>query len=639
MNKISTLLLFAILFAANNLFAQPTITNSIFPKVGTVINSIELDENAIDEGASGAEVTWDYSNIDLSGESHTTTIVDASSTPFASEFPDATIAQTDEGGYSYYSYTQNQWIRYGTGADGVLEKLTDTHIMLETPISYGTSYSDTFAGTTTSGGNSVTRSGTESYEADAYGTLITPAGTFTNVLRLKITQIVEDSFMGGKITTELTTYTWIKEGIEYGLMTMTYVKITTEAAGQLFTQESQNGEYTDHQGGGGDEKPSTPSNLYPNNPEMEVDLPITLEWDESTIPMIEKKDKDKIQEDITYEIEVSQDENFTGIINIAETLTTNSYTIDDIQEGTYHWRVRAINGEQASDWSESGGFTVASAQSELPAPMLISPADMATGLSTTSINFEWSAVENADQYNIQIDEDINFGSPENEFTSENTWNSGDLIIPENTTFYWRVHAWNDETQTQSEWSEVFSFTTAGASGNPPATPTNLMPEDEAINVLLSPTLEWEDADDADYWSIQISDDENFSNLIVDDNTNANGYSLNFDLEELTMYYWRVRAVNNDGESDWTETYSFTTEQTASVIESINDSKYSVYPNPAFSSIGIKNIELGTKYVILDIEGVEVMNGLYNGNINISRISSGTYFIIFNDKVTTKFIKE
>jgi hypothetical protein len=87
------------------------------------------------------------------------------------------------------------------------------------PATYNSTLNDNFSGlaTITFGPATVNiyRSGTYSYLVDAYGTLITPAATYPNTLRVKIHQYITDSmvYSGVPLPTQLvhnisTTYFW-----------------------------------------------------------------------------------------------------------------------------------------------------------------------------------------------------------------------------------------------------------------------------------------------------------------------------------------------------------------------------------------------------------------------------------------------
>lgn len=73
-----------------------------------------------------------------------------------------------------------------------------------------------------------------------------------------------------------------------------------------------------------------------------------------------------------------------------------------------------------------------------------------------------------------------------------------------------------------------------------------------------PTFEWEALIDAQEYRLEVSTDENFSNIIIDVVTDELSYTSESPLENNTSYYWRVTAINNCGPGVPSVTYEFTT---------------------------------------------------------------------------------
>ncbi|HPO64163.1 MAG TPA: fibronectin type III domain-containing protein, partial [Candidatus Kapabacteria bacterium] len=88
------------------------------------------------------------------------------------------------------------------------------------------------------------------------------------------------------------------------------------------------------------------------------------------------------------------------------------------------------------------------------------------------------------------------------------------------------------------------------------------PENQSYNLSTNPTFDWNDQDDNNYYSIQISSDPNFSNIIINENyIPVSEYNLpeGFNFDFNTTYYWRVYGINNNYVDYWSSTWSFTTE--------------------------------------------------------------------------------
>jgi len=185
-------LLSALLFAGTAALprqagAQPTIDQSNFaPSPG---ESFVLNASAwMDPGASGADVTWDFSALVIDS-TFTYAYVDPASTPMTDSFPTATVAHAEGGGYAYRSFdaTGGYYLGYHMGGTSPVVDYQDPELTFQFPCTYGTQWvDDLFADYLP--GPAWYYAGSINAEADGHGTLILPYGTFTNVLRLHLTR-------------------------------------------------------------------------------------------------------------------------------------------------------------------------------------------------------------------------------------------------------------------------------------------------------------------------------------------------------------------------------------------------------------------------------------------------------------------
>jgi len=92
----------------------------------------------------------------------------------------------------------------------------------------------------------------------------------------------------------------------------------------------------------------------------------------------------------------------------------------------------------------------------------------------------------------------------------------------------------------------------------PLAPDLSSPQNGATNVDTALALRWRPVTKAESYSLQLSADPNFTDTIV----NVQGLSDTtyqvIELDRDTQYFWRVRAQNAGGISDWSETRTFTT---------------------------------------------------------------------------------
>ena len=88
-------------------------------------------------------------------------------------------------------------------------------------------------------------------------------------------------------------------------------------------------------------------------------------------------------------------------------------------------------------------------------------------------------------------------------------------------------------------------------------PSIIFPANNADYIVVNPTLDWDNVNNADGYDLQVSTMPNFiQNTIEETNITNTNFPLN-DLSSVTKYYWRVRAYNENQTSQWT-TAVFTT---------------------------------------------------------------------------------
>ncbi len=195
MKKVVTLFASALL-SISGLKAQPILDNTVFPIIGDSVNYISLsDGQSVLPGITGSNVTWDFSNLNLTGSNFLVTYMDPSSTGNSSLFPEANIAKYYSANQiEYYNKTIDSLYFYGDATTGVgLRYYHNPRLNLKVPFNFGESFSDDFATNFINGsGFSVTRTGTVQSTFDGYGTLVLPNITIPNCMRIKTARYVHD---------------------------------------------------------------------------------------------------------------------------------------------------------------------------------------------------------------------------------------------------------------------------------------------------------------------------------------------------------------------------------------------------------------------------------------------------------------
>lgn len=225
------------------LVAQPTISSSINGGAGDVFNYIDVQTEGFDPGAAGANVTWDFSDIIESGAEYGYTLVDVASTPDGGDFPGSNLA-ADNGAdtYGYFKVTANEFTNYGASTSTSIVFYENPEEIFIYPMSFGTTNTDDFYSEFFSGIPFV-RSGSVTMEVDAYGTLILPSGTYTDVLRVKVKEdyMDEADLLPTPIIYDFTNYYWLKTGVKGPLFQ--YFDLITDGG---FPFESQQAAYAEN---------------------------------------------------------------------------------------------------------------------------------------------------------------------------------------------------------------------------------------------------------------------------------------------------------------------------------------------------------------------------------------------------------
>jgi|SRR6218665_460535 len=145
-------------------------------------------------GSAGAGQTWNFGS--LTGTTGTpATVVTVASTPYAATFSGTSNIAINQGGgnYSFQKTSSTAYQNYGTVAGGTVINYSNPEDYVHYPFTYNNSFVDYWAATFTSGGYNFFRRGHTTVTADAYGTLTTPMGTFSNVTRVHFVQDYQDS--------------------------------------------------------------------------------------------------------------------------------------------------------------------------------------------------------------------------------------------------------------------------------------------------------------------------------------------------------------------------------------------------------------------------------------------------------------
>lgn len=199
--------------------AQPTLTNQNLPNDGdsyTVYTNTNLSAGST-PGASGANVTWDFSTMN-SGTSNMLTYSSASSP----DYPNANIEFTTQGTSTYFDVLNDAYTYYGFYNANATSEFSDGQDQIRVPMSYNDNYTDPFSGVYDAFGQTFDRTGSLDVTYDGYGTLSTPQGTYNNVIRIRIARTSTDEMNGQTMSNNVDSiYFWYNEFTGHPIMTYT----------------------------------------------------------------------------------------------------------------------------------------------------------------------------------------------------------------------------------------------------------------------------------------------------------------------------------------------------------------------------------------------------------------------------------
>ena len=295
----------------------------------------------------------------------------------------------------------------------------------------------------------------------------------------------------------------------------------------------------------------------------------------------------------------------------------------------YYWKVRyyakTVTHPQYTiyyDWSATREFTTCN----IPAtPTLHLPNSSATVSQPVTIT--WSAINTADEYNIQITETPGFSSNvvDEVVGSANYSATG---LEDGTQYYWRVRAGNECGWGYFSLDRV--FTTECTVPDPPIL---LLPADGAMDVSQPVTWDWSDVSEATKYHIEIdNDNSDFNSVVVYNDSRIFSYLTYGGLMDATDYWWRVRSGNDCGWGDWSDPRVFTTDQQTDVQEIASDELPDQfllsqnYPNPFNPTTDIR-FELPRGSLVK----LEVLNmiGQLVATLNDKYLSAGPHTITWD----------
>lgn len=185
--------------------------------------------------------------------------------------------------------------------------------------------------------------------------------------------------------------------------------------------------------------------------------------------------------------------------------------------------------------------------------------DRVAGLGTTGITWDAPADDDVARYVLykfdtpEIDDNL-LANPGNiyDVTSNNYFIIDDSFPAENN--YYVVTAL-DHNNNESIMSNIFEFMPSLAA---PSQPLPVFPLTGSDGLTDTVIVAWQYAQNASTYNLQVSTDPGFNELFIEQSGIVDTNFVITGQAGETTYFWRVKSVNMIGESEYSETYSFTT---------------------------------------------------------------------------------
>ena len=343
---------------------------------------------------------------------------------------------------------------------------------------------------------------------------------------------------------------------------------------------------------------AAPTLSLPANNATNVSINPTLEWNAVTGAT-------------GYVLQVSTDNTFaTTVVN--QSVTGTTYNVSGLSYNTvYYWRVKATDGTNESDWSSVWSFTTeqqattnqitltigtvqATPGQLVSIPVIVDGANTAAKAfsiaelyfhHTSGITKTGTGTGFSDYHPLTNPADWLGNMQYGPNTIINTWlegNFNDIVFPNGSVLFKINVIYNGPGAVQFTWGTtaptesfienqannlttftggpvVVNFVNGGIvpAGPTLAAPTLSLPANNATNVSINPTLEWNAVTGATGYVLQVSTDNTFATTVVNQSVTGTTYNVS-GLNYNATYYWRVKATDGTNESDWSVVWSFTT---------------------------------------------------------------------------------
>lgn len=314
-----------------------------------------------------------------------------------------------------------------------------------------------------------------------------------------------------------------------------------------------------------------------------------------------------------YEIYLSTDKNFadnkTQVYNINLGIDSMYIEFNLEHETKYYWKIRAIDTLNNSFFSDAAEFRTITMPTKL-----LDPSNGMGGVHSPIV-FNWQAREEAFYtFQLALDEDFTKVVLDTNLKDPNIQLN---LNANNQTYYWRVSVTLlNDILCPSEFTEPYFFVTNLAA------PILESPKDNEELEVNEVILRWSEVGNATRYQLQISKDSTFTKNLEHIVKLVDNFYYKHSLDEISVYYWRVKALNDSTESAWSNYRSFKTGLESPSIPILIDPIRGLTKLPAQPTL-VWNKCSNTKYYELEYS---TDTNFANNNVLISGITDTAYTI-------------
>lgn len=294
-----------------------------------------------------------------------------------------------------------------------------------------------------------------------------------------------------------------------------------------------------------------------------------------TLEVVNSFDSDLDELTYFFEIDITQTFDSVDLVQSAEIVegagsATAWQPPETVENTTYYWRARAFDGAAYSDWSQ--GWFMVNLANEPPATVTIKNPGDGSEVSTPAPELQVHPASDPDQdqltYDYQVYADAELSRAVASIQGAGTSWLVDVSLMDNTTYYWRARAVDDQGAS-GQWSAAVSFFVNTANDRPEAPALN-NPVSGGTVTDLSPTLSVNNSLDRDLdditYDFELYSDRDLSTQLawraeVPQRDWITTWTVHVVLSDNTIYYWRAKANDGELDSSWMPTAMFIVQTT------------------------------------------------------------------------------